>query len=44
MAARIHGSDVEGNYIMPMAADEIETMIKEAIPDALIEIQDFIEI
>ncbi len=40
MAARIHGSDVEGNYIMPMAADEIETMIKEAIPDANVRIDD----
>ena len=40
MAARVYGSDVEGKYIMPMGAGEIEKMIKDAIPDAEVRIDD----
>jgi stress-induced morphogen len=40
MAAQIYGDGVKGTNNMPMSAVDIEQMIKEAIPDAEVRIDD----
>lgn len=39
-ALRAAGDDKEANDPMPMKAEDIESMIKAAIPDAIVEIRD----